>query len=125
MIRVKIAFAILATVVLYCSFAWFFVSRGSEKIIGLADETADFYEAGDFVNAEICAERLNAAAADYAEHAGLMVHDNRLSQMTVSASKIKAFIKGRSDETYAELESIREDIEDFIKAEIPTIYTIL
>ncbi|MDR0992681.1 MAG: DUF4363 family protein [Ruminococcus sp.] len=125
MIRVKIAFGILAAVVLYCGFAWYFVGYGSGRIIELAGDIEDLYEKGDYLSAENKAEELNIAASAYAERAGLMVHDNRLTQMTVSASKIKAFIKGRSDETYAELESIREDIEDFKKAEIPTLYTIL
>jgi hypothetical protein len=125
MIRVKIAFGILAAVVLYCAFAWFLVSCGSGRIIELADDIAVLYEQGDYSTAMQRADELNEASAAYAERAGLMVHDNRLAQMTISASKIKPFIKGQSDETYAELESIREDIEDFIKAEIPTIYTIL
>jgi hypothetical protein len=125
MIRVKIAFGILAAVMLYCAFAWYLVGFGSGEIIELADNIADLYEQGDYEAAMESADRLNEVAARYAERAGLMVHDNRLTQMTISASKVKAFIKGRSDETYAELESIREDIEDFKKAEIPTLYTIL
>jgi hypothetical protein len=125
MTRVKIAFGILAAIVLYCAFAWYFVSYGSDKLIVLSEEIAVLFEQGDYDRAMERADELNAAAKVYAERAGLFVHDNRLSQMTVSTNKIKAHIKGRSDETYAELASIREDIEDFINAEIPRFHTIL
>jgi hypothetical protein len=125
MTRVKLAFAILAAVILYCAFAWYFVSYGSDKLITLSEDIAVLFEQGDYDKAMERADELNAAAKVYAERAGLFVHDSRLSQMTVSTNKIKAFIKGRSDETYAELASIREDIEDFINAEIPRFHTIL
>jgi hypothetical protein len=125
MTRVKLAFGILAAVILYCAFAWYFVSYGSDKLITLSEDIAVLFEQGDYDKAMERADELNAAAKVYAERAGLFVHDSRLSQMTVSTNKIKAFIKGRSDETYAELASIREDIEDFINAEIPRFHTIL
>jgi hypothetical protein len=125
MTRVKIAFGILAAIILYCAFAWLIVSFGSDRIITLSDEIAVLYEQGDYETAMQRADELNAAAKTYAERAGLFVHDTRLSQLTVSTNKIKSYIKGRSDETYAELSSIREDIEDFINAEIPRFHTIL
>jgi hypothetical protein len=125
MTRVKLAFGILGAVILYCAFAWYFVSYGSDRLITLSEDVAVAFEKGDYDTAMQRADELNSAAKIYAERAGLFVHDNRLTQMTVSTNKIKAFIKGRSDETYAELASIREDIEDFINAEIPRFHTIL
>jgi cell division protein FtsB len=125
MTRVKIAFAVLGVIMFYCGFSWFFVSYGSDRLIALSDDIASLYEKGDYETAMMRADELNAAAKTYAERAGLFVHDTRLSALTVSTNKIKAFIKGRSDETYAELASIREDIEDFINGEIPRFHSIL
>lgn len=123
--RTITALAILTAVIIWSVLGIFIVQKENSSLISVIKQIESCCENDDMTGAEELAGKLEALWKKYERKMSLIVADEKLTELSMSISKVRPYCRDANDELLAELENIKRQLELVYKSELPLWYNIL
>ena len=123
--RTVTAFVLLTGIVIWSVMGIFIVQKENSSLIDVIKRIESCCENDDMGTAEELAEKLEVLWKKYERKMSLIVADEKLTELSMSISKVKPYCQDANDELLAELENIKRQLELVYKSELPLWYNIL
>lgn len=123
--RVKIAVILLITLFAYSVGSLFLLDYFNGELIKRLDKIKQEYLSGNKEESLMLAEDLDSFWHKYEKAVTMIIHDDRLSELNISISKMKPMIEGDNDNFTVEIESAFGQLEHIYEEECPTWFNIL
>ncbi len=123
--RVKIAFVLIAAIVVYSVTAAVCLIDWQEDFVVIIDEIKLYSENSNSGNASAAADKLTDEWIHLEKKMSIFVSDEKLNSISSSVAKVPGFVTEANDELDAELESIRRQLKLLCRNELPVWYNLL
>ncbi|MGN0603659.1 MAG: DUF4363 family protein [Oscillospiraceae bacterium] len=123
--RTITAFVLLIAIVIWSVLGIFIVQKENSSLVDVIKRIESCCEEDDMQEAEELAVKLESLWKKYERKMSLIVADEKLTELSMSISKIRPYCRDANDELLAELENIKRQLELVYKSELPLWYNIL
>lgn len=123
--RVITAFIMLGAIILYSVSALMLIKNENSRIISKLDEIRSYCEKDDMSSAEQKAAELESIWFSYEKKMSFVVKDDKLHELNTTVAKIRPYCEEANDETEAEIQNVRHQLNLVLNLETPYWYNVL
>lgn len=125
MIRIKISFGIIISIIVLGVSGFFVLRHETYEIIGLIDQTKSYSDSANTEEALKSADKLLKKWDKFHTYASVFINNDKISDVQESVSRLKALIETGNDELNAEYDSAKSTLKWIVESEIPRWTNIL
>ncbi|MCI7805457.1 MAG: DUF4363 family protein [Oscillospiraceae bacterium] len=125
MIRIKISFGIIISIIVLGVSGFFVLRHETYELIGLIDETKSYSDSANTEEALKSADKLLKKWDKFHTYASVFINNDKISDVQESVSRLKALIETGNDELNAEYDSAKSTLKWIVESEIPRWTNIL
>lgn len=123
--RTITAFVLLTAIIIWSVTGIFIVQKENSSLVEVIKRIESCCEEDNMQEAEELAGNLETLWKKYERKMSLIVADEKLTELSMSISKVRPYCRDANDELLAELENIKRQLELVYKSELPLWYNIL
>lgn len=122
--RIKLSLLIVITIISVSIWNLFTIQTRYHELLSLAEQTGVLIKEGDKDAAIDMAHQTENYWEDLQDISSLLIHNEKIVNIHASVARIAPLIEEDSDEAYAELQVLKEQINRLCDTEMPNIYNI-
>ena len=115
----------LGAIILYSVSALMLIKNENSRIISKLDEIQSYCEKDDMSSAEQQAAELESIWFSYEKKMSFVVKDDKLHELNTTVAKIRTYCEEANDETEAEIQNVRHQLNLVLNSETPYWYNVM